>query len=528
MTIQQRSPVAPSRVVIYTRVSSTNQEENSSLETQLDRCRQYAADRGWTVVGTYRDVHTGADLFERPQLARLREAVRTRDVDVVLAYALDRVSRSQAHLGFLISEWDHLGVALHLVTEEFADTPEGRLLQSVRGFVAEMERMKIMERTQRGIQARVQGGKPLPGQKAPYGYSWRDAQRSGYAIHPEEHLIVRRIYHAILSGETLRGTAMRLTQEGIPTPTNRAKRWEPATLHTILKNPVYTGHPVAFRTTVDTTEGRKSVRYTPSSSWIHLPDDVAPAIVTEEEFAGVQQRLAVNRATAPRNNANPEATLLRCGIGRCGYCGASLQITRRKNGPHLYRCHPVSTDRYHCPSFGKQARLLDPVIWETVERVLLDPEIIAREVERRRDQDPFEPDLKSLERRMQDIDKRQKRLARIIATLEDDEAEAPLVAELRQLGTEAREMQAEHERMSARARNRIADTASLQNIMSWCKRVSANLESLAYKEKRLVLEALGVSVRLYRMDHDPHWELTMAPLPINASDTDPLVFSSPR
>ncbi|MGC4107278.1 MAG: recombinase family protein [Thermomicrobiales bacterium] len=158
--------VTAPRVVIYTRVSSANQEENSSLDTQLGRCRQFADDHGWQVVATYREVHSGAELFERPQLARLREALRAHSADIVLAYALDRISRSQAHLGFLISEWDHLGISLQLVTEQLADTPEGRLLQSVRGFVAEMERMKIRERTQRGIQARIESGKPLPGQKA--------------------------------------------------------------------------------------------------------------------------------------------------------------------------------------------------------------------------------------------------------------------------------------------------------------------------------------------------------------------------
>ncbi len=124
------------RVAIYCRASSAGQEDNSSLGTQKERCRDYAEKRGWTVVGLYREVHSGAELFERPQLAALREAVRRADADAVVAFALDRVSRNQAHLGFLLSEWDHAGVPLGLVTEELVDTPEGRLMQSVRGFVA--------------------------------------------------------------------------------------------------------------------------------------------------------------------------------------------------------------------------------------------------------------------------------------------------------------------------------------------------------------------------------------------------------
>src|SRR5215218_5744911 len=128
----------PKRVAIYCRVSSAGQEDNSSLATQEAACRDYAAERGWKIAGVYKEIFTGAELFDRPQLGRLRESVRAGEAEIILAHALDRVSRNQAHLGFLLSEWDHHGARLNLVTEEFDETPEGRLLQSVRGFVAEL------------------------------------------------------------------------------------------------------------------------------------------------------------------------------------------------------------------------------------------------------------------------------------------------------------------------------------------------------------------------------------------------------
>src|SRR5688500_950663 len=110
--------VGAKRVAIYCRVSSAGQEENSSLDTQEAACRAYAVEQGWMIAGVYREVFTGAELFERPQLGRLRDSVRAGEADVVLAHALDRVSRNQAHLGFLLSEWDHAGARLDLVTEE--------------------------------------------------------------------------------------------------------------------------------------------------------------------------------------------------------------------------------------------------------------------------------------------------------------------------------------------------------------------------------------------------------------------------
>lgn len=391
-----------------------------------------------------------------------------------------------------------------------------------------MERLKIRERSKRGIEARVKAGKPIPGQKAPYGYAWRDTSRSGYVLDPDEIPVVRRIYESILAGNSLRSTAQQLTREGVPTPTGRAKRWEVATLHMILKNPVYVGRPVAFRTKVERTKGRNVVRYRPPSDWVELADQVAPAIVTEAEYAAVAQQLARNRETAPRNNANPEATLLRCGIGRCGYCGYPLQITKRRNRPHMYHCHALSRERHECPSFGIMAHILDPIVWNAVEQVLLNPAIISMEVARRRDEDPLTSDLEALDRRLTSIEQQRHRLARAIASIDDEEASAPILAELRQLGAQALSLKEEQRVLAVQASAQKADNQLLTNVMSWCERVAINLPTLSYKEKRLVLEALGVSVRVFRADQEPRWEITMAPLPIDSSTSDPFVFNNPR
>ena len=211
------------------------------------------------MAGVYREVFTGAELFERPQLGRLRESVRAGEADVVLAHALDRVSRNQAHLGFLLSEWDHAGVAVgpgHRGTS--TRRPEGRLLQSVRGFVAEMERLKIRERTQRGTRARVESGKPLVGCRAPYGYQWRDAEKSGFRLDPDRSMVVRRIFDAVLQGSSLRSICRTLTAKAVPTPTGRGNRWEASVLHRILTNPIYSGQPAAFRHVTEKGNGGRS------------------------------------------------------------------------------------------------------------------------------------------------------------------------------------------------------------------------------------------------------------------------------
>lgn len=512
------------RAIIYCRVSSAGQEENSSLGTQEERCRRFAVERGWAIANVFREVQTGSELFERPQLTRLREMVRAGEADIVLAFALDRVSRSQAHLGFLLSEWENLGVRLELVTEQLTDTPEGRLLQSVRGFVAEIERLKIAERTKRGSRARVLSGRPLPGQKAPLGYKWRDEDKTGYVIDPEGAALVRRIYDAVLSSKTLRSIAMALTAEGIPTSTGRGKRWEVSSLHSVLKNPVYTGRATAYRTKQERHKGKTRTIVTPPSEWIPLPGDVAPPIVSEDEFLAVQERLAQNRAAAPRNNADPEATLLRCGVARCGYCGYPLSITRRSGKAHMYRCHPVGRDRHGCPSFGVMAPILDGAVWERVKSVLNHPEIIEIEVARRAADEPFATDLAAVDRRLKTIGEQRARLARAIAAMDDEEASAPVLAELHRLADEAKSLGHERSSLEKRAAEGEADRRRLADLSAWCGRVAGNIERLDYRDKRMILEALGVSVAVYKADHDPRWEITMAPLPVEPSESSDIVF----
>jgi site-specific DNA recombinase len=140
-------------------------------------------------------------------MTELRALLKERGVDVVIAHALDRVSRNQAHQGLILSEIDHAGAQLEFVTEKLEDTPEGRLLLSVYGYVAEIERLKIRERTNRGRRARAQAGKMMPGPRPLYGYRWApDTDEHGKLIKGQliadldTAPIVQRIFRELAGG----------------------------------------------------------------------------------------------------------------------------------------------------------------------------------------------------------------------------------------------------------------------------------------------------------------------------------------
>lgn len=514
------------RCVLYLRVSSAGQEDNYSLPTQEERCRSYAAARGWTVVGAYREVHTGAELFERPLLGRMRAALRAGEATMVVAYALDRVSRSQTHLGFLLSEWESLGVRLELVSETLDDTPEGRLIQSVRSFSAELERLKIKERTERGKRARVEAGKLLPGRKPPFGYLWADpATKERLVEDPSTAPVVRRLFREVANGTSTKALAALLTAEAVPTPDGHLRPWQRITISRILRHPVYAGHPVAYRHVWDKSRtGRRHSRVMERADAVALPAGVAPALVSPEEQEAVLARLERNRAEATRHNKQPESTLFRCGFVRCGICGRPLAVANRKSGP-TFRCIPDIGMR-PCP-VAINAAPLEAELWLRVEHVLTRPEIIAAEVARRHDAAPRAADLAALDRRLRDIAARQAKLARLAAALDDEDATAPLLAELRALAIQKRELEADRVGLTALAAGEAADAARMADLAMWCGRVSGNLPRLTYDERRDVLHALGVRVDVFPKDHSPRWRMTMRPEDVAPVTSDGAVAEQP-
>ena len=512
------------RAAVYVRVSDPKQERHgTSLATQEAACRNYCEERGWTVVATYADVHTGADLYERPSLSDLRAAVRRREVDVVVAHALDRLSRDQDHRGLLFSEADRAGVGIELVTEKLEDTPEGRLLLAVRSFTAEIERLKIMERSQRGVRARAAAGKLLPGPRPLYGYRWRDEDKSALDIDPATGPVVRRVVGDVLAGRSLRSIAAALEAEGVPTP-NGGRRWAISVLSQMLKHPAYRGDATALRWRSERVRGgrsRQSPR--PVTEHVQLPAGTIPPLMTAAEFAAIGARLERNRLRAVRNNGRPAAALLRGGIARCGVCGCALTVenrTTRAGEPWArYRC----SNHDGAPTPTMAAASLDAAVWRIVEGVVADPSVIAAKVAQLGQHDPSADELAAVERRLATTEEQRRRLARRVAALEVDDAAMPLLDELKEQAAQARRLQEKRTALSAESGARQATREQVASLGEWCRRVAANLPTLGYEERRQLLDGMGATVRLWDAAHEPRWELVMRP---NPADGGGIVYES--
>ncbi len=517
-------PHAPSTAAIYVRVSTGGQEQDgTSLETQEAACRRFAEAHGYTVdeAHVYREVHTGGELHGRPRLTAMRAAVRGREVDAAICYALDRLSRKQTHVAIVTDDFEQVDARLLFVTEDFEDGPVGTFIRNAKAFAAELEREKIRERTMRGRRARVESGRPLWGPRLLYGYRFTDGTRSGVAEDPAEAPVVRQVFAWAGAGRSIRAIMRELNDRGVPTSNGGAAWWHSA-VHNLLTHPAYAGRAVGLRwVRVKGAGGRGYNVLRPAEDRVELPEGLYPALVSPPGWELVQERLRRNKALAIRNNRTPEATLLRGGYARCGHCGATM--TAHPNGAggkwREYRCAGRSANRGSCVGAKMGAQTLDRAVWDKLGAVIRDPAIIEAELRRLEAEDPTADDLARVERMLGEVSRdRRTQLDNLLKLANPAKTILEAINEkVAALDTRHAELTAERDDILGRRDGWRAARGRLGDLELWCRRVARNFESLGYADRRLLLDALAVQVKVWKYGHEPRWEIA-ARVPLEGPD----------
>lgn len=547
------TPPTTVHTAIYCRVSSSQQatDDKTSLRTQEAECRAYAAAHGLLVdeAHLYRETCTAEDYYERPVLLEVRAAAGRGAFSVVIVHAVDRLSRDPNHLLIALTELERAGAEVHFAIDSLEDTPESRLIAYVKGYAAQIENRMRKERTLRAKRARVAKGHLLPSNRPLYGYQWgpeRDERgrltKQRMLPDPVTAPIVQRIFQDAATGKTLRAIAAALTAEGIVSPAtyagrkNGARVWDPAVVRQILVHPTYRGEPRAFATQAvrltpqERARGRykhRVVRITrPRDEQVMLPATVAPPLVTSEHVQEVRHRLRINRQLARRNNRHPDDTLLHGGFARCAYCGGVLTVTgtsrRHADGTSasVYQCKRPIRVKGSCVPFSIKTHLLDGAVWDIVRALLLDPRLIAYELERSRSeasQTPAQAALGAIDARKADLTRRITNKRKLAELVDDDDERAELASELSALRQQLHDMEGERAVAALHMQEEEAQTRVLQRVQDWAARVGRHVDGLTMAERREVLVALGARVRVWRVgDRDPRVTLVLH-LPVSGA-----------
>lgn len=296
---------------IYARVSSEQQREENTIASQTASLIEFAKKHDLEVPQEWvfeDEGYSGATL-ERPGLERVRDLAAEGQIQVVLAYAPDRLSRKYAYQILLMEELARHGVETLFVKAPQGDSAEDQLLVQFQGMIAEYERAQILERSRRGKRHRAHSGEVSVLSGAPYGYRYirkTDEVPAAYSVNEPEALVVQRIYEMYTAqGCSIGEITRRLNAEGIPTRKVSA-RWERSTVWAVLRNPAYRGVAcfgktrASARTRVMRPQRRRGVtapsmtvgHERPREEWIEIP---VPALVSEESFARAQELLQENK-----------------------------------------------------------------------------------------------------------------------------------------------------------------------------------------------------------------------------------------
>jgi DNA invertase Pin-like site-specific DNA recombinase len=148
------------RAALYMRISTKG--HGQTTDTQALALREYAERRGFEIIGEYRDEGISGSKDSRPALDGLMRDARARRFDVVIVARFDRFARSVSHLLRALEEFNHLGVDFVSLSESIdTSTPVGKMIFTVLGAVAELERNLIRERVHMGISRARKQGKQL-------------------------------------------------------------------------------------------------------------------------------------------------------------------------------------------------------------------------------------------------------------------------------------------------------------------------------------------------------------------------------
>src|SRR5579872_2815640 len=387
------------KVAIYVRVSTQRQAQMQTIEQQLDLLREHSQSHGWSWQQEHifrDDGYSGASL-RRPGLDRLRDQISTAAFDRVLITEPSRLARKYVHQMLLIEEFERGGCQVEFIDQPLSQTPHDQLLVQIRGAVAEYERSLIAERMRRGRLQKYQAGCLLPWTYPPYGYRVdpeRPRDPTGVRLEPTEAAGVAEIFASYLQGgQSLMGVTKQVMAQGVKSPRGRW-RWNQATVRGIVANPAYTGTvyigrsrrtPSRQRHSPLAPVGREHGGHPPTrrEEWIAVAQ--VPAIVSQEQFDLVQEKLAHNQQFARRNNtAHPY--LLRALVS-CGRCHLACVGRSSQAGYAYYTCRGkkhaiVSCRDERCRSRFIPATQLDELVWQDICEILTHPEHIAMALQR--------------------------------------------------------------------------------------------------------------------------------------------------
>jgi site-specific DNA recombinase len=380
---------------LYARVSTTNQQQDATIASQLDALMAYARVHDYEINPhhIYQDEGLSGASVDRPALDALRDAVAVGELEAVLILSPDRLARQFAYQYVVTEEFEQAGCEVVFVSHGLGKTPAERMLREMAGVFAEYERAQIAERCRRGRIYKARQGYVWMSQ-APYGYTYvpkTEACPGRLILNETEAEVVRQLFHWLVD-EQLSTYQMtkRINETGWRTRKGNT-HWSAGYLRNLLSNAIYRGiYYDNKRKLVQATrhnrpaQGPLKPRRTgrvvrPKQEWIAIE---VPAIVVPETWELAQQQQRLNRERSPRNTKKHVYLLQSLLI--CSYCQVRMlgHTTGRPQNPNRhYLCGRKDSLKDHptrCPGRTLSADMVEALVWTSVSGLLQEPQLLEQ------------------------------------------------------------------------------------------------------------------------------------------------------
>nr|WP_158595838.1 recombinase family protein [Oleomonas cavernae] len=439
------------RVAIYARYSSDRQTERS-IEDQIRICRQRADREGWSVSGTFADHALSGASRQRPELLQMIARAGHGEFDIILAEALDRLSRDQED-----TAWIHKGLNFRNI--KIVTLSEGEITELHVGISSTMNAVflkQLAAKTHRGQLGVVIDGRVAGGNAYGYDVVQRDGkigraglpQRGHRAINVAEAAVIRQIFKDYIDGQSPRQIAHRLNAAGLPGP--RGGAWTASLLLGnaergigLLRNALYVGRLIWNRQRFikNPSTGKRQARLNPACEWI-VHEVPQLRIIEDDMWDRAQARLLAQRKVFKQpegatNRLNPlhRPRHLLSGLVRCGLCNGTMAIgaSGRRLVCTSHRERGTCTNGRTVKQDVLQSRVLDGIKTHLAQPALIEHfvgEYVRLQNERRRS---AVANRAGIENRLRRLEAKEQQLTR--ALLEQDDI-APLLAASKALAVE--------------------------------------------------------------------------------------------
>src|SRR5580658_7547797 len=370
------------RAAIYARYSSEHQRE-ASIADQVRLCEERIGREGWTRAGTFQDAGVSGATPLRPGYQALLTAARAGEFDVVVAEALDRLSRDQEDVAALFKRLHFAGIAI-VTLAEGRITP---LHVGLKGAMNSIFLQDLADKTRRGLRGRIENRRSGGGNSFGYDVVPGEGHRGERIINDAQAAVVRRIFENYAAGMSPKRIALQLNKEGVRTPHGGC--WSSSTINGnrrrgtgIVNNEVYVGRIVWNRLAYvkEPETGRRRSRLNPSQELV-VVDVPEWRIIPDALWQAVRARqAALDGSQLPPQAPSPfwakqRPRYLFSGLMRCGVCGGGFSkisanhfgcSTARNKGPTA--CTNVLTIRRDALERetleSLRSRLMDPALFK--------------------------------------------------------------------------------------------------------------------------------------------------------------------